>query len=67
VKVKGKPFQAKEAWKEDEEKLSLMKEFGFDVFVVWESDYNKNKAKIKEMFIKIILDKFERIKDARRE
>jgi hypothetical protein len=37
---------AKEIWKQDEEKNNKAKLKGFDVKIIWESDYHKNKDKI---------------------
>lgn len=39
----GKIVLAKEVWKKDEEKFNLMKDEGYNVIVVWESDYLSNK------------------------
>lgn len=37
--------KVKEVWDEDAEKIRTAKENGFDVLVVWESDYEKDKEK----------------------
>lgn len=38
-----KKFTAKEIWKRDYLKNSLLENIGYKVFVVWESDFNNNK------------------------
>jgi len=37
---------ADEVWKNNDIKIQSIKNLGFDVLIVWESDYNKNKEKI---------------------
>lgn len=37
---------SKDIWKHDEEKLKMAEENGFEIFVVWDSDYRKNPDKI---------------------
>ena len=46
---------AKEIWKQDEIKINKAKEKGFDVKIVWESDYLKNKDGILLECIKFLL------------
>ena len=33
-------------WDKDKRKIKLAKEHGFDVLVVWDSEYKKNKKEI---------------------
>ena len=40
---KRKQMFAKDIWSYDEMRINRVKEIGFDVLVVWESDYKKNK------------------------
>lgn len=42
----GNIVLAKDVWKKDEEKFNLMKNEGYNVIVVWESDYLSNKEKM---------------------
>lgn len=37
---------AQQIWKKDKERISLLEENGYDVYVVWESDYKNNKDKV---------------------
>lgn len=41
-----KTITAKEMWDKDKRKIKLAKEHGFDVLVVWDSEYKKNKKEI---------------------
>jgi len=34
---------AQEKWKFDEDKINLIKSYGYEVLVIWESEYNENK------------------------
>lgn len=45
---------AKEIWEYDYKKIESLKEMGYDVYVVWESDYLKNKHEVVSRLIKII-------------
>lgn len=45
---------AEEHWKQDEEKMELIKSFGFDVFVIWENEYYENPNKIIEECLNFI-------------
>lgn len=36
---------ALETWQRDEKKINIAKERGFDVLVIWDSEYRKNKNK----------------------
>lgn len=52
-----KDLTAKEKWKQDEEKKQIAIKNGFDIFVVWEYDYKKNKEKTIEeckMFLNLL-------------
>lgn len=46
--------KAEDIWKIDLDRIKLIKEKGFDVLIVWESDYKNNKEKIKNKCIKWI-------------
>ena len=46
-KKKGKT--AKEIWEYDKNKLDLAKKYNYNCFVIWESDYKKNKNIIREL------------------
>lgn len=41
-----KTIQAKEIWEKDKQKIKVANENGFDVFVIWDSEYRKNKNQI---------------------
>jgi len=41
-----KKIKAKEIWKYDKEKKQLLESMGFNVIVIWEKDYRKNKETI---------------------
>lgn len=41
--VPVKQMTAKESWNYDEEKLELAKSRGYDVFIVWEHDWENDK------------------------
>lgn len=43
---KSKHKTAKEIWKYDNQKIKLARKQGFDVLVIWESDYRNNKENI---------------------
>lgn len=45
---------AKEIWDKDVEKLRVAKEEGYDVLVIWDRDYRKNKKKILDRCIKFL-------------
>ena len=49
-----KKITAYEIWKEDEEKMNAAKQNGYDVLVVWESEYLLNKEYIIEKCIKFL-------------
>jgi hypothetical protein len=46
VMLMNKKTIAKEIWEEDKIKLNLLKSLGYDVLVIWESDYKTNKENI---------------------
>lgn len=49
IKVKGKVSRiAKDIWNADEEKLNILRDLGYNIITVWESDYNNNKEDIIE-------------------
>ena len=52
----GSFITAKEIWTRDNKRLSLLREHGFDILVIWEDDYRKNPEEItkkcSEFFIK---------------
>jgi very-short-patch-repair endonuclease len=54
VKHRGKQRLAKEIWEADEHKLSLIKARGFDIMVIWESEYLNNRQACIEKVIKWI-------------
>lgn len=37
---------AEEKWKKDEKKIQYAKDNGYDVLIIWEDDYNKDKQKV---------------------
>lgn len=39
----NKELLAEDIWRFDNEKISFIKNLGYDVLIVWESDYYKNK------------------------
>jgi len=43
VNYKRKPLIAKELWERDKVKIDLAKENGFEVLVIWESEYKKDR------------------------
>ena len=40
---KKKGLLSEEVWKNDEKRLNILKEIGYNVVVIWEKDYHKNK------------------------
>ena len=67
LKVRGcKHIKVKDVWKKDKEKKQLLLNENFSYFVIWEKDYLNNKEEIKEMFIKIIKEKYLRYKNDKR-
>jgi len=49
---------AKEIWEKDNEKINLAKERGYDVLIIWETDYKNNKQKEINKCINFINEKF---------
>ena len=47
-KQTGVPIFAKEIWEHDNEKLNFAKSLGYDVLVIWESEYKSNKKEALE-------------------
>lgn len=45
---KRKQMTAQEIWDRDKLRIDSIKSEGYEVLVIWESDYNKNKEKIIE-------------------
>ena len=45
---------ASKKWKIDEEKIQLAKSHGYEILVVWESDYRKNPEKIEKECLKFL-------------
>lgn len=43
INFKNKPLIARDLWQKDKIKIDLAKSNGFDVLVIWESEYKKNK------------------------
>ena len=41
-----KELTANEIWKIDQERLDSLQKMGYDILVIWESDYKENKEKI---------------------
>ena len=39
-------FRSQQIWDRDAEKLSVVKQNGFDVLVIWDSEYRKNKDEV---------------------
>lgn len=50
---------SKEIWEADEIKNSVLESFGFEVYIVWESEYINNKSDIIDEMVKIIRRKYE--------
>lgn len=48
---------AQDIWKRDKNRLKLLKESGYEVLVVWEMDYRKNKKEIVEKCLKFLEEK----------
>ena len=44
---KYKHFTAEEIWKRDRERIQLIKDRGYDILIIWENEYKKNKEEIK--------------------
>ena len=53
----GYNITATEIWKKDEIKVDFLKNLGYNVLIVWENDYIKNKDKMIEKCLKEIYDK----------
>jgi uncharacterized protein YaeQ len=54
---KHKKMTAKEIWTDDELKINKIKQEGFEVLVVWEMDYKKNKEEVIQRCIKFLNNK----------
>ena len=51
---KYKHYKVEDIWKRDEERIRLIIERGYEVLIIWENDYKKNKEEIKNKCIKWI-------------
>lgn len=51
---KYKYYKAEEVWKRDFDRIELIKNRGFEILIVWENDYKKNKENIKNKCIEWI-------------
>ena len=51
---------AEKLWDLDKQKLDWLKNRGYDVLVIWEFDYMKNKQQTIEKCIKFIKENYER-------
>lgn len=47
-------IKASEKWKSDFEKIKFAQDHGYEVLVIWESDYKKNKEKVLEKCIQFL-------------
>lgn len=55
--LNNKRINAIDIWKEDEEKIEYLKKLGYDVLIVWENEYKKNKLHVIEICDNFINDK----------
>ena len=51
---KYKHFSAEDAWKKDSDRINLIKNQGYDILIIWENDYKKDKEKIKNKCVEWI-------------
>ena len=52
---------AQEIWDYDREKNQLITDLGYDLLIVWESDYRANKEKIVDDCLRFLLDDMKKI------
>ena len=50
-------ISAKDKWKYDKEKNNVARSYGYDVLVIWECDYNKNRDDVIKKCIEFLEDK----------
>jgi G:T-mismatch repair DNA endonuclease (very short patch repair protein) len=43
----GKKIKAQDVWDEDEKKINLLKQKGYEVLIIWEMDFKENENEIK--------------------
>lgn len=55
----NKTITAKEIWKADERKNSVIVNCGFELLKVWKSDYNNDKDKVFNNMVKFIKERYE--------
>jgi hypothetical protein len=53
-----KKIKAIDKWKEDDKKIKLLKKSGFDVIIIWDSDFTQNKEKTIEKIKGFINEKY---------
>lgn len=58
-KSRGNRKTAYELWESDRAKNKILEDLGFDVIVIWESDYNENPEYIEEKICNLITQKQE--------
>jgi len=46
---KYKNYKVSDKWKNDKERINIIKNNGYDVLIIWENDYKNDKEKITEM------------------
>jgi hypothetical protein len=51
---KYKHFRVEDAWKKDLDRINLIKNEGYDILIIWENDYKKDKEKIKNKCVEWI-------------
>lgn len=54
---KGKGLKSTDIWKKDKKKIQKAIDKGFDVLVVWDSEYKKNKESVIKKCINFLLEK----------
>ena len=54
VGSKYKHYKVEDIWKRDSERVNLIEKKGFEILVIWENDYKKDKEKIKNKCIEWI-------------
>ena len=54
VELPNNPRLAREIWKQDEQKIKFAKNQGFDVLVIWESEFKKNNKEVIKQCIQFL-------------
>jgi hypothetical protein len=61
-KMRGNKLTSGQIWKNDEDKINVIQDAGFDVIIVWESEYKSSKKLVLEKLCNLITQKLEIVK-----